>query len=113
MIDKDLTISEKNKWIVWLKLWIGKIKYVYSDTNISTMLIAQKMKKLSPKIIPREWMLVMAYESAYDEDFSVISELQTLFETPYDDHTNNNIALKYYKKEEIHSSCDIGNSFVS
>ncbi len=112
---RELTIDEKNKWTVWLKLWLEEIKNINTNTHTNTKEIAQKMKSISPKFIPREWMLVTAYNAANNGDFSVINELQTLFETPYDEHTNDNMTAKYYKKEEGYNSCSInrGNSFVS
>ena len=43
------------------------------------------MKRTSPSIIPRNWMLVLAYEAAEQGDFSVVRELHELFENPYAD----------------------------
>eukprot|EP00965_Chrysotila_dentata_P196118 6177392-Pleurochrysis_carterae.AAC.2 len=36
--------------------------------------------------IPREWMLVGAYEAAERGDYGKIEELALIFETPFDEH---------------------------
>jgi uncharacterized protein YdiU (UPF0061 family) len=43
------------------------------------------MQRASPKFVPREWMLVRAYEAADAGDFGPVRELATLFARPYDD----------------------------
>ena len=77
--------------------------------------IFQKMKILSPKFIPRESMLVKSYDLANNNDFSIIHELQKLFETPYDEHIDDGMTEKYYMKRKENNSCGInrGNSFIS
>ena len=113
---RELATNEKNKWIVWIKLWLAKITQMAIDNNITTTEIAQKMKRVSPKFVPRDWMLTMASDAANNGDFNVINELQKLFETPYDEHINDNLSNKYYKKEEgynNHNPKNNGNSFIS
>ena len=45
------------------------------------------MNQVNPLFVPREWMLVEAYEAAERGDNSVIETLQRLFDRPYaDDH---------------------------
>ncbi|CAD7957595.1 unnamed protein product [Amoebophrya sp. A25] len=43
------------------------------------------MKQTSPAIIPRNWMMVKAYEAAEKGDLSIVRELHALFEDPYRD----------------------------
>jgi len=43
------------------------------------------MRSVSPKYVPREWMLVEAYEAAEAGDYGPIAELQRLFANPYDE----------------------------
>ena len=38
-----------------------------------------------PRFVPREWMLVEAYDLAAAGDFSRVHELHALFERPYDE----------------------------
>jgi len=44
---------------------------------------AARMKTVNPYYIPREWMLVKAYDDAKRGDYKVLLELQKLFENPY------------------------------
>lgn len=62
------------------------------------------MRLVSPKFIPREWMLVDAYTKADKQDYTVLKELQRLFENPYgliavENTTENEISKKYFTKE--------------
>jgi uncharacterized protein YdiU (UPF0061 family) len=108
---KELTDKEKGNWTSWLKLWLTEIKKSGRDMND----VAKHMKLVSPKFVPRESMLVSAYEAADKGDYSVINELQTLFETPYDEHIDDGMSNKYYMKPKEASACSVskGNSFIS
>jgi len=43
--------------------------------------------QVSPKYVPREWMLVEAYERAEEGDYSELRRLEALFKDPYEDHS--------------------------
>lgn len=45
--------------------------------------VPARLRAVNPKYVPREWMLVEAYEKAGKGDYSVIHELNTLFLAPY------------------------------
>ena len=51
-------------------------------------LISSRMRMVSPKYIPREWMLERAYSAAYRLDFSELLRLQTLFRNPFEEQSN-------------------------
>ena len=55
------------------------------------------MRSASPKYIPREWMLIEAYERAELFDFTVTRELLLLFASPYDEHSKD-VEMKYFRK---------------
>ena len=38
-----------------------------------------------PRYVPREWILVEAYEKAAEGDYSLVKELLELFRRPYDE----------------------------
>ena len=54
------------------------------------------MKSVSPKYVPREWMLIDAYEAANKGDHSLVEELYRVFEKPFDEQPE--FEAKYYKK---------------
>lgn len=66
-------------WASWLRKWL----MVLSKDARTPSVIAAGMRAVSPKYIPREWMLVAAYNAAADGDHEPLSELQTLFRDPY------------------------------
>ena len=43
------------------------------------------MKKVNPKYIPREWMLIEAYTQADKKNYDSLFELYNLFLNPYDE----------------------------
>jgi len=55
------------------------------------------MRAVSPKYIPREWMLAQAYTAAEKGDFSTLHELLDIFGSPFDEHSAD-AAKKYYRK---------------
>ncbi len=59
------------KWNAWLAKWL-QLK-----PDVATMRAA------NPVVVPREWMLVDAYERAYQGDYSGVEELHQLFRNPY------------------------------
>ena len=44
--------------------------------------ITVQMKKVNPKYIPREWMLVEVYKNAQNNSFDMIYKLEKLFKNP-------------------------------
>lgn len=86
-----LSITEKNDWVRWLRRWMT---YLAEAPRVE---VAKEIKRYNPKFVPREWMLVKAYNAANDGDFSYIHEFEELFATPYDEHEGE-MSEKYYKK---------------
>lgn len=66
-------------WATWLRKWLA----VLSQDGRPPSEIAAGMRAVSPKYIPREWMLVAAYNAAADGDQEPLLELQALFRAPY------------------------------
>jgi uncharacterized protein YdiU (UPF0061 family) len=57
------------------------------------------MKLISPKYIPREWILVSAYDSLNNGDDSILKELQQLYKRPYEEQIE--FEEKYYRKAKL------------
>ena len=47
--------------------------------------ISSDMKKVNPRYTWREWLISFAYKAAERGDFSLIKELQVVFDNPYED----------------------------
>jgi len=67
------------QWESWLERWRESFR-VGGDLSAT----AAAMKGVNPAITWREWLVVPAYEQAAQGDFSLIEELQGVFNHPYD-----------------------------
>lgn len=81
------------KWQIWLKKWRDQLTTEHGDelTAVST-----QMKSVNPKYAWREWLVVPAYEQAAKGDYSLVKELQEVFNHPYDEQSQE-IEDKYYR----------------
>ena len=60
------------------------------------LVVSKEMKQTNPKYTWREWLVVPAYEKAAEGDYSLIKELQVVFNSPYDEQSKE-IEEKYYR----------------
>ena len=72
---------------------------------------ASRMRSTNPKYVPREWMLVQAYEAAGKGDFSKIEELFNLFLRPYDEQPDKH--AKFYRRAPKEVLTKGGTAFMS
>ncbi len=77
---QDCSIEIDALWNNWLKAWYKSLKKVNDINQISS-----DMKKVNPRYTWREWLISFAYKAAERGDFSLIKELQVVFDNPYDD----------------------------
>ena len=106
-----LTDGLQRQWSAWLRRWLAAVDQegygsgsaestsAAADTTASNTQaqqeqhrqqqhrqhVAARMRRASPKYVPREWMLVEAYTAAAKGDYSVVHRLQELFRKPYDE----------------------------
>ena len=78
--------AKARRWRDWLKSWRG----ASPDPDA--------MDRVNPLFVPREWMLVEAYEAAERGDNSVIETLQLLFSRPYSDDHDPTLVAKYARR---------------
>lgn len=76
---EDLSSSEEEAWVAWMQEWLAAIRT--EDRPVAT--VASQMREASPKYVPREWMLVEAYNAASQDNHAPLKELQSLFREPY------------------------------
>ena len=77
---QDCSIEIDSLWNNWLKAWYKSLKQVNDINKISS-----DMKKVNPRYTWREWLISFAYKAAERGDFSLIKELQVVFDNPYED----------------------------
>jgi uncharacterized protein YdiU (UPF0061 family) len=90
--------DDENNWLEWLKKWLQMLNTNGDYSNFKE--ISNKMKSISPKFVPREWMLKLAYEEANKGNNDIMNEIHILLKTPYSEH-NNDLTLRYYKKNGV------------
>jgi len=94
--------SSIEDWNEWLSIWSKEI-----DSES-----VKKMRTANPKYVPREWMLVKAYEDAETGDYEEIEVLQRLFERPYETQSEE-FNSKYFRKTPNEMKDRPGVSFYS
>ena len=70
-------------WVEFLRRWR---KAAFSDGSPPGA-VTERLRRENPKYIPREWMLVEAYDAAAAGDYGPVRELQDLFLDPYGEGT--------------------------
>lgn len=82
-----------DQWQTWLKSWREHLTH---NTNNSFAEISTNMKRTNPKYTWREWLIVPAYQQAMQGDYTLVKELQEVFNHPYDEQSKG-IEDKYYR----------------
>ncbi|CAK9107751.1 unnamed protein product [Durusdinium trenchii] len=68
-------------WSRWLLRWLTRLQGEGDCEEV-----AQQMRRVNPKYVPRNWMLMEAYEAAEAGNFQVAQRLQQIFASPYEEH---------------------------
>lgn len=79
---ESLDEDTESAWSKWLDVYLSKIS---TEAQLWTSPLERKTSQNSsnPKYVLRNWMAVLAYESAEKGDFSVVSEILDLLTDPY------------------------------
>ena len=91
----------ERRWTLWLKKW-QSLTSSSSTTGVevteprSRETLSRQMKRVNPKYILREWLLVPAYKNATVGDYALVRELQDIMTQPYAEQSGG-VANKYYK----------------
>ena len=106
---EELTSELRRQWIAWIKDWRETLK---SLDGASGEQIYELMRTSNPKYVLREWMLVDAYSTATDEDYTILKELYKLIQDPYAEGTKEEIAA-YYRRAPDSAVGVGGTAFMS
>eukprot|EP00746_Dinoflagellata_sp_MGD_P141167 gnl/MRDRNA2_/MRDRNA2_74326_c0_seq1.p1 gnl/MRDRNA2_/MRDRNA2_74326_c0~~gnl/MRDRNA2_/MRDRNA2_74326_c0_seq1.p1 ORF type:complete len:586 (-),score=114.24 gnl/MRDRNA2_/MRDRNA2_74326_c0_seq1:12-1769(-) len=85
------TDYKRDKWVDWIQRWLQQLQ---SEGCLADA--GERMKRVNPKYILREYMLVRAYEAAKEGDFTEVHQLYDLILNPYDEQPSKE--EKYYRK---------------
>jgi uncharacterized protein YdiU (UPF0061 family) len=100
--------ERRTAWLRWISRYTEQLGVAGVDCTEASI----SMRTVSPKFIPREWMLVKAYTKAQDEkDFSILHELMNVFERPYDEQPD--YEKKYYRRAPPTAEHQGGTAFMS
>ena len=98
----------RRQWIAWIKDWRDLLRESGGDGQG----IFELMRTSNPKYVLREWMLVDAYSSAADDDYSILNELYELIQKPYDEGTEKQVT-EYYRQAPASAAARGGTAFMS
>lgn len=86
----------------WVRQWLELLEVDARQTQRTPAQISASMRLVSPKYVPREWILVKAYTAANNSDYNLMQELYDVFTHPYDEQPD--MEEKYYRKapEEVY-----------
>jgi len=98
--------SSEDQWAAWLKRWVSKIQAEGAPQEAAAL-----MRRTSPKYVPREWMLVEAYDAAYKGDYSLVHTLYGLFSRPFDEQPE--FEARYYRRAPASAEERGGTAFMS
>lgn len=110
------------EWVRWLRKWLESLslhpRAFTRDATAATeeivddaVAIGEAMRQASPKYIPREWMLVEAYEAAERGDFTPLHALHSLLRRPYDEQPE--AAPRFYRRRPEGAEQQGGVGFMS
>jgi len=100
----------KTGWEAWLGKWRAAVAEHCAGEAAAD--VAARMRTVNPKYVPREWMLVEAYDAAITRgDESLVHELFALFEAPYDEQPD--MEAKYYARAPDAALVSAGTAFMS
>jgi uncharacterized protein YdiU (UPF0061 family) len=74
--------AQQEQWTQWLKDWHQQLSQTGTPADISA-----QMRQINPKYTWREWLVAPAYQAAEQGDYTLVKELQTIFNNPYDEQS--------------------------
>ena len=78
---KNLDKAKRSKWIEWIESYLNRIK----EQGVSDAIRQNRMKKVNPKYVLRNYMAQVAIDAADTGDYGLINELYELLKHPYDE----------------------------
>ena len=74
--------AQQHHWSQWLKDWHQRLSQAGTPAGISA-----QMRRVNPKYTWREWLVAPAYQAAEQGDYTLVKELQTILNHPYDEQS--------------------------
>mmetsp|Transcript_24074 Transcript_24074/g.37145 ORF Transcript_24074/g.37145 Transcript_24074/m.37145 type:complete len:737 (+) Transcript_24074:146-2356(+) len=116
---ETLSSDTREKFMKWIEKWrdglktsVSKQEFLSAMTSGVPMSVADRMRLENPKYTLREWILVEAYTKAAAGDESIVNDLMTLIENPYDEGSSA-FEEKYYRRAPDEALGEGGTAFMS
>ncbi|MDG1871706.1 MAG: protein adenylyltransferase SelO family protein, partial [Flavobacterium sp.] len=103
---EKISTETKEIWLYWFTQYLLKVR----EDNVSDIERANKMNKVNPKYVLRNYMAQLAIDSAEKGDYSLLYELYELLKNPYDDQLSSE---KWFAKRPDWARQKIGSSMLS
>jgi len=84
------TSIDSNAFCKWLDSYIERIK----EDDMNPLERKRIQNSNNPKFIPRNWLLMLAYEKAEKNDYTLIEEVYNILSHPYDDDLSDQFCQK-------------------
>lgn len=105
-IPEEIANNVLENWIVWFALYLNRL----NTEELSDEDRAAKMNKINPKYVLRNYMSQLAIDAADKGDYSLIEELYTLLQNPYDEQPE---MEKWFVKRPDWARSKVGCSMLS
>lgn len=116
---ESLSSDAREKFLDWIEKWrdglsssVSKQDFLSAMTEGQPLSAADRMRLENPKYTLREWILVEAYTKAATGDETVLNDLMTLIEHPYDEGPSS-FDEKYYRRAPDETLGEGGTAFMS
>jgi uncharacterized protein YdiU (UPF0061 family) len=79
--------DQVDRWTQWLKAWGKRATASMDDGDVATQLAQrqERMRALSPRLVPRNWLVFEAIRDAEQGSFERLHRIQRALQTPYAD----------------------------
>jgi uncharacterized protein YdiU (UPF0061 family) len=104
--EKDLTETVLDNWYTWLMSYGNRI----NQESFSDAERKEKMNKVNPKYVLRNYMAQLSIDAADKGDYSLVNELYELLKKPYDEQPDNQ---KWFTKRPDWARDKVGCSMLS
>lgn len=100
----------EQRWDDWFAQW--QLSISRSHSGLSRHQKSDRMKRVNPKFIWREWCVVPAYQQAMSGNYERVRELQSILLNPYDEQSDD-VTSAYYRLKPLEFIDRGGVSFYS
>lgn len=112
VVDRALYHESKREEVLSsLSEWMGEWRNALDEAGVSPETATASMNATNPKYVLREWMLVQAYDAAYQGDLTIAYDLHRLIKAPF--HEQPEFEARYYRRADSEDLSKPGTAFMT